>query len=203
MKKLLSNFKYKRMMNKLSVLPTKVGIKNNVYQLLEERIETAFPLNYQRYVLDRAKKFHKLSEEEAQLALVELKRYFILTSLYKGVPMYSDKVDILWHEMLMFTKHYDQFCEDFVGRKIHHVPEVASTKKVQTEEEKMMENYNKRILFEIIYQHLFNTTSFSHYFWGELYEEVPDNFNRIVEQYYKNYDNEESNRLLEEIKGLE
>lgn len=38
---------------------------------------------------------------EYRWKLLELKRYFIMASLLKQLPMFSEEVDELWHEMLM------------------------------------------------------------------------------------------------------
>ena len=40
-----------------------------------------------------------------------------------GMP--SLAVDLLWHEFILHTEAYDQFCRRAYGRKLHHYPEVA------------------------------------------------------------------------------
>ncbi len=34
--------------------------------------------------------------------------------------MPSQAVDTVWHEFILFTKKYDQFCHDTFGRFLHH-----------------------------------------------------------------------------------
>ena len=42
--------------------------------------------------------------------------------------MYSVKVDDVWHEMLMFTREYEQFGKALCGGIIHHAPHTADEK---------------------------------------------------------------------------
>jgi hypothetical protein len=39
--------------------------------------------------------------------------------------MPSQVVDDLWHEFILHTRHYDQFCRRAFGRFLHHTPAVA------------------------------------------------------------------------------
>lgn len=41
--------------------------------------------------------------------------------------MFSEKVDELWHQMLMFTREYDAFSKKYLGRIIHHSPNVKES----------------------------------------------------------------------------
>lgn len=66
---------------------------------------------------------------EYRWKLIELKRYFIMASLLKQVPMFSDEVDDLWHEMLMFTKSYADFCAELMGSTVHHGKQSPAAKR--------------------------------------------------------------------------
>lgn len=39
--------------------------------------------------------------------------------------MLSQAVDTAWHEFILFTRHYEDFCRHAVGRFIHHTPAEA------------------------------------------------------------------------------
>lgn len=47
---------------------------------------------------------------------------------FKGITprvrcgMFSDKVDAVWHQHILFTQDYAEFCQEIFGRFIHHVP---------------------------------------------------------------------------------
>lgn len=43
----------------------------------------------------------------------------------KPVSMPSQAADELWHEFILHTRHYEQFCRKAFGRFLHHTPAVA------------------------------------------------------------------------------
>jgi hypothetical protein len=94
---------------------------------LSENLEQSLSKSYMKNVEERVMKEKKLKENEYNWRLLDLKRYFILTSLLKESPMFSDKVDDLWHEMLMFTREYDDFSKKYAGNILHHSPNVSKT----------------------------------------------------------------------------
>lgn len=64
---------------------------------------------------------HNYTPEYAAGALREAKRMLYL-SVVAGEPTSpSNLIDMAWHEMLMFTRYYQEFCQ-LLGRFIHHDP---------------------------------------------------------------------------------
>ena len=53
--------------------------------------------------------------------------YFYICNQAKGkmVAMPSEIVDVLWHEFLLFTREYQDFCQKGIGRFLHHTPTEA------------------------------------------------------------------------------
>lgn len=82
----------------------------------------------------------RLSEKRPQLTLKEqqlvtrgLRQFFLCDLMAKGafVSMPCKAVDDLWHEFILFTKHYDKFCKQGFGKFLHHTPAVVlSSQKV-------------------------------------------------------------------------
>ncbi len=69
-----------------------------------------------------------LNDESYEKSFKEFKRYISLIILgHKNVAMTSKSVDIIWHQFIIFTKEYHEFCYKFFGRYLHHVPETSST----------------------------------------------------------------------------
>ena len=65
-----------------------------------------------------------LTAKDCQLVSQGLRQFF-LTYLKSGrqyVSMPSQVVDDLWHEFILYTKNYQQFCERAFGRFLHHTP---------------------------------------------------------------------------------
>ncbi|MBP2241590.1 hypothetical protein J2Z40_002153 [Cytobacillus eiseniae] len=102
----------------LEIRPMK-GLKK-----LSDDLENALGDRYLENVEERVKKEIRLKENEYKWRLLDLKRYFIMTSLLKESPMFSEKVDELWHQMLMFTREYDDFSNKYLGTTLHHSPNV-------------------------------------------------------------------------------
>lgn len=77
--------------------------------------------------------FDKLSKvrpgfdaKEQQLVARALRQYFLayLKSGCQRVAMPSRVVDDLWHEFILFTRDYANFCQLAFGRFLHHTPAV-------------------------------------------------------------------------------
>ena len=80
-----------------------------------------------------AEKRPTLTLKEQQLVLRGLRKFFLCNLMARGafVSMPSKAVDDLWHEFILFTKHYNDFCHQAFGKFLHHTPAVAlSSQKV-------------------------------------------------------------------------
>lgn len=64
---------------------------------------------------------HDYSMLYAEGSLREAKRMLYLNTLSSESVSPSVRVDMAWHEMLMFTRFYQEFCK-FLGEFIHHDP---------------------------------------------------------------------------------
>lgn len=68
-----------------------------------------------------------LSQKDCQLVGQALRQFFLahLTSGRQFVSMPSQLADDLWHEFILYTKHYENFCGKAFGRFLHHTPAVV------------------------------------------------------------------------------
>ncbi|MBD8068715.1 hypothetical protein [Bacillus sp. PS06] len=96
-----------------------------------------------------------LADYEFEWTLLEMKRYFVMNSLLRSVPMFSARVDDIWHEMLMFTRDYEKFSKEFYGETLHHIPNMESTPIP-----------GERAFFDWVYLSLFEQTTNSRLIWG-------------------------------------
>lgn len=78
--------------------------------------------------------FDKLRQRRPQLTLKDCQltahalRQFFLAHLKSGrrfVSMPSQVADDLWHEFILYTRHYQEFCGRAFGRFLHHTPAVV------------------------------------------------------------------------------
>ncbi|MEM7019910.1 MAG: hypothetical protein AAF512_21550 [Pseudomonadota bacterium] len=68
-----------------------------------------------------------LSASDTEIVISGLKDYFQLCHLANKrlVAMPSQVVDVAWHEFILFTRQYEQFCKQALGRFLHHTPAEA------------------------------------------------------------------------------
>jgi len=74
----------------------------------------------------RTKQPH-LSLKDCQLVSHALRHFFIayLKSKCKFISMPSQVADDLWHEFILYTRDYEDFCEKAFGQFLHHTPAVV------------------------------------------------------------------------------
>ncbi len=73
-------------------------------------------------LLHRFKTKLGLNEEDARLLFDDTMRFLFLSGTVPGRWGPPEAVDAGWHEFLMFTKDYREFCERYFGRFIDHNP---------------------------------------------------------------------------------
>ena len=78
----------------------------------------------------------ELTEAQRQEVFVGLNDYFQLcrTAGKRMVAMPSQAVDDAWHEFILFTRQYNQFCQGAFGRFLHHTPAEAMSAPTQASE---------------------------------------------------------------------
>ncbi|MEQ4302917.1 hypothetical protein ABNF97_16225 [Plantactinospora sp. B6F1] len=67
------------------------------------------------------------SAEEAEALFREVKRYLVLAAADHTVAwaMYSLRIDQVWHQFILFTRQYIDYCLENFGRYIQHAPSTA------------------------------------------------------------------------------
>jgi len=69
----------------------------------------------------------ELTLKDCQLTARALRQFFLahLKSGHQFVSMPSQVADDLWHELILYTRHYEAFCDKAFGRFMHHTPAVV------------------------------------------------------------------------------
>ena len=83
---------------------------------------------YQRFLDKRlAVKRPELTPAQREMVFDGLKDYFHLcnTAGRQMVAMPSQVVDDAWHEFILFTRQYNKYCQQALGRFLHHTPAEA------------------------------------------------------------------------------
>jgi hypothetical protein len=75
----------------------------------------------------------ELSLKDCQLVGRGLRQFFLayLQGGCRYVSMPSQVVDDLWHELILYTRHYDAFCKKAFGGFLHHTPAVVLSRNRQ------------------------------------------------------------------------
>lgn len=139
-----------------SNIPPNLGVHPvEPFERLAKRVERALDADYHQKLKHRVMtRYPHFSEDGFEGVLFELKRYFVLNLILPRVPMFSEACDDVWHEMLMFTRDYQRFCEQIAGTCIHHTP--YGERKPMPDE---------KAWFDWVYTHLYALTPCSTKLW--------------------------------------
>lgn len=105
-------------------------IAGGLYQALQraKRAEFIRTYSFPQGLLARLAARHPVLDlKHQQLVARGLRKFFLCNLAAKGefVSMPSKVVDDLWHEFILFTQHYDEFCKKAFGKFLHHTPAVV------------------------------------------------------------------------------
>lgn len=162
---LLTQDEFLKMQNELELDFVKDTVPT--FQKLADQLEDAYKLDYQLHIYNRLVRETRFSQETILELMFEQKRFLLMASILKKVPMFSNAVDEVWHQQLMFTNEYRDFTQKFAGQFIHHSPNVDDD-----------DGVDDKFLFDMMYKKLFLEKSFSSKSWGSpFYATLPsDNF---------------------------
>ncbi|MGZ8247005.1 glycine-rich domain-containing protein [Methylomagnum sp.] len=82
------------------------------------------------------KRYPHLTPEQMELVFDALREFLQLCRLSRRrmVAMPSQVVDAAWHEFILFTRTYDLFCRQALGRFLHHTPAEAMASPTQAQD---------------------------------------------------------------------
>ena len=91
-----------------------------------------FPDTIARKIMAR---YPHLDETETAQILQGLREYFQVCNVAgrRMVSMPSQAVDVAWHEFILFTRKYQKFCDQALGRFLHHTPAEAMAAPTQAQ----------------------------------------------------------------------
>lgn len=92
-----------------------------------------FPAGLRRKL---AQRFPQYSNEQWREVLEGLRDWFAVARRAGSLPisMPSQAVDEAWHEFILHTRSYHEFCSEVLGRYLHHVPAEAMQSPIQAQE---------------------------------------------------------------------
>ena len=99
-------------------------------KMIKNNKEIAFIDSYQfpRGIKERiSRHYPKLTPDQLFLVMQGLRQFFQLSKSAKVISMPSKVVDVAWHEFILSTQQYVEFCQLAFGRLLHHTPEQEIT----------------------------------------------------------------------------
>jgi hypothetical protein len=72
--------------------------------------------------IERLKVKLVLSHKEAEQLFLDMKQFLYMCGTRPGICSPTDPIDAAWHEFVLYTEDYANFCQNMFGRFIHHVP---------------------------------------------------------------------------------
>ena len=85
--------------------------------LLERMMEYDHPALKERMVVKT-----KWSEDAANELFEDMKRFLYLCAVNEGAMAPPEEIDEIWHNFILFTGDYADFCNETVGFFLHHQP---------------------------------------------------------------------------------
>jgi hypothetical protein len=85
-----------------------------------------------KFLSDRVAIVNNFPVDFCEGLIREAKRFLYLSVVSGEYISPSNRVDLAWHEMLMYTEFYKDFC-NFLGKFIHHVPNPPDSESGQKE----------------------------------------------------------------------
>src|SRR5260370_14270763 len=78
---------------------------------------------------------------ESRRCFKALKEFLIVCAVKPAYKVTSDPVDRMWHSFLLFTRDYQQFCEQNLGMFINHEPFENAAPQAYLETRSFVEDY--------------------------------------------------------------
>ena len=73
-------------------------------------------------MIERLRQKRDMSQEEAERLFEDTLLFLLLCTITRKPISPSPKIDIGWHEFLMYSRDYQNFCREYLGRFVHHTP---------------------------------------------------------------------------------
>ncbi len=108
----------------LDMLP--IFLNKTVFKKSDKEITTDLALSYENNdIIEKFKTEYGIENEEfAKEYFIEVKKFLYLCAKTTDRLAPSAEIDKIWHTFILFTKDYRQYCMNFLGKFIDHVPEV-------------------------------------------------------------------------------
>lgn len=84
-------------------------------------------------LIDRLVEKKGLERSDAEALYTDMLRFLYLCGTTEKTMAPSERIDLAWHEFLLFTRPYQAFCRRMFGFFIHHNPRESGKRPVPSE----------------------------------------------------------------------
>ena len=91
-------------------------------------------------LINRLVEKKSLERMDAETLYVDMLRFLYLCGTDGKVLAPSERIDLAWHEFLLFTREYQRFCRSMFGFFVHHNPVESGKRPVTTASESPVSN---------------------------------------------------------------
>lgn len=117
-------------MEKIVIVSVGLAALFYLYRRMSRNSQIVYLQNYRFHPALRKKllsRYPHLNDDQLTLVFETLREYFAICnqSGKRMVSMPSQVVDTAWHEFILFTRAYKEFCARSLGRFLHHTPTEA------------------------------------------------------------------------------
>lgn len=95
---------------------------------IETNLKKIHYYKFPEVVEERTKKELNISDKELNLIIIDFFDYMYAVKKYKNIDMLSKTTDVLWHNLILDTEAYLDFCLNYVGFFVHHKPYLTEKK---------------------------------------------------------------------------
>ena len=103
-----------------------------------------FFIKEQPLIIEKIHSQAEIAPNQAKTGLIEATKFLCLSAVSTETLTPSKRVDDVWHEMILFTRTYNDTCLQYFGTFIHHQPSdniINESNQFQTTIKKYMDTF--------------------------------------------------------------
>lgn len=124
--------------------------------IIEKSVKPIEKYSFPEVVLKRTKQELDIDDKKLKLVIIDFFDYMKTVQRYKTVDILSKTTDVLWHNLIIDTEAYLDFCLNYVGFFVHHKPYLEDKKITNSDLRLLSKRYNSIISDDVNYRNYRN-----------------------------------------------
>lgn len=114
---------------------------------VSDKLKPIHTFKFPENVLKKTQQELNLKTDELNSVIIDFFDYMMVVKRYENIEMVSVTTDTLWHNLILDTKAYMDFCLNYVGWFVHHNPHMVKKGLTESEIRDLHQKY-KRSIYE-------------------------------------------------------